>query len=84
MIFPNIVDDEADDVGEGVTVVNLVEAHSLNETTFSKKDFMAIVKAYLKRVVAFLKENGKEDRVAGFQKGATGLVKLVIEKFDEF
>lgn len=84
MILPVIVDDEAEEGGEGVTVVNLVDAHKLNETTFSKKDFMALVKAYLKRVVGFLKENGKEDRVKGFQAGATTLVKLVIEKFDEF
>mmetsp|Transcript_17502 Transcript_17502/g.29477 ORF Transcript_17502/g.29477 Transcript_17502/m.29477 type:complete len:94 (+) Transcript_17502:259-540(+) len=49
----------------------------------AKKDVMAMIKAYLKRTVAHLKENGKEDRVAGFQSGATEMVKFVMGKFDE-
>ena len=44
---------------------------------------MAMVKAYLKRVVAMLKENGKEDRVKGFQTGATEYIKFLIGKWDE-
>lgn len=36
---------------------------------------MGLVKAYLKRVEAHLKENGKEDRVAGFKAGATAMFK---------
>ena len=51
--------------------------------TLAKKDVMGMLKAYLKKVVAYLKENGKEDRVAGFQKGATEMVKFVMGKFDE-
>ena len=42
-----------------------------------------MLKAYLKRVVGYLKENGKEDRVAGFKQGATEMIKFVMEKFDE-
>ena len=44
---------------------------------------MALVKPLLKKTVEKLKEMGKEDRVADFQKGATELVKFVIGKFDE-
>ena len=44
---------------------------------------MAMLKAYLKKVVGYLKENGKEDRVKGFQAGATEMVKFIIGKFDE-
>ena len=44
---------------------------------------MAMVKAYLKKVVAHLKEKGKEDRVKEFQKGATEMIKFIVEKFDE-
>ena len=44
---------------------------------------MAMLKGYLKRVVGYLKENGKEDRVAGFKAGATEMIKFVMEKFDE-
>ena len=49
----------------------------------SKKDFMALVKPYLKRVVEHLKAKGKEDRVKGFQQGATEMIKFVVGKFDE-
>jgi len=76
-------DDEADDGGEGETVINIVDAHRLNELQLSKKDCMAMLKGYLKKVVGYLKENGKEDRVAGFKQGATEMIKFVMEKFDE-
>jgi len=49
----------------------------------SKKDFMTTIKAYLKRVVAHLKEKGKEDRVKPFQQGATEMIKFIVSKFDE-
>ena len=62
-----IAADDESDHEEGETVINVVDAHKLNETTLSKKDCMTMLKAYLKRVVGFLKENGKEDRVKGFQ-----------------
>lgn len=42
-----------------------------------------MLKAFLKRTVGYLKENGKEDRVPDFQKGATEMVKFVMGKFDE-
>jgi Translationally controlled tumour protein len=45
---------------------------------------MNMIKTYLKRVVAFLKEKGKEDRVKGFQAGATELIKFIMAKYDEF
>ena len=78
-----IADEESDGEEEGETVINVVQAHGLQECVLSKKDFMALVKPYLKRVTTWLKENGKEERVPEFQKGATELVKLVIAKFDE-
>ena len=74
---------EEEEVPEGETVINVVDAHQLQETSFSKKDFMAVVKAYLKRVVAHLKEKGKDDRVAEFQKGATEMIKFIVSKYDE-
>ena len=45
---------------EGTTVINLVEAHKLQEQEFSQKDFMSIIKALLKRTVGLMKEEGKE------------------------
>ena len=47
-------------------LIFIVESHKLQELKLSKKDAMNMVKAYLKRVVGYLKEKGKEDRVAGF------------------
>ena len=76
-----LVDDEND--GEGETVVNVVDAHQLQETQLSKKDFMSLVKPYLKKVVEKLKENGKEDRVKGFQQGATEMIKFIVGRYDE-
>ena len=76
-------DDVNEDEGEGETVINIVEAHKLQECELSKKDFMALVKPYLKRVSTHLTENGKEDRVAGFKEGATAMIKFIVGKFDE-
>ena len=76
-------DDVDDGEAEGETVINIVDAHRLSELQLSKKDCMAMLKGYLKRVVGYLKENGKEDRVAGFKAGATEMIKFVMEKFDE-
>ena len=67
----------------GETVIDVVHAHKLQEATLSKKDTMALLKAYLKRVVEFLKEKGKDERIPEFKKGATELIKLIMEKFDE-
>ena len=60
-------DDVISDDEGGETVINIVEAHKLQECTLSKKDFMALVKPYLKKVSTWLTENGKEDRVKGFK-----------------
>jgi hypothetical protein len=38
---------------------------------------------YVKKLKAKLEEQGKADRVPAFQKGATALVKHIMEKFDE-
>merc|ERR1711918_20254 len=81
--FVAIAADDEDDGGEGETVIDVVDAHKLNEITVTKKDAMGLVKALMKRTVQHLKENGKEDRVDGFKAGATEMVKLVMGKFDE-
>ena len=70
-----------DDGGE--TAINVVAAHKLQEASLSKKDCMTMLKAYLKRVVEHLKEKGKDDRIPEFKKGATEMIKMIMEKFDE-
>lgn len=37
----------------------------------------------MQKVKALLTENGKEDRVKDFMKGATGMCKHILEKYDE-
>ena len=76
-------DDVVDDNEDGETVINIVDAHKLEECQLSKKDFMALVKPYLKKVSTHLAENGKEERVAEFKKGATEMIKFIVGKFDE-
>ena len=51
--------------------------------TLSKKDVMGMIKALMKRIVEHLTNNGKEDRVGDFKKGATEMVKFIMGKFDE-
>lgn len=45
---------------------------------------MNMLKAYLKKVVTHLTDNGKEERVPGFKAGATEMIKFIMGKFDEF
>ena len=78
-----LADDEGPGDDGGETVINIVEAHGLSEMQLSKKDVMAMLKGLMKKTVTYLTENGKEDRVAGFKKGATEMVKFIMGKFDE-
>merc|ERR1719498_542824 len=80
--FVAIAADDEDDGGEGETVINVVDAHNLNELTLSKKDCMGMVKGLMKKTVAHLTEKNP-DRVDGFKKGATEMVKFIMGKFDE-
>ena len=45
---------------------------------------MAMIKAYLKRMVTHMNDNGKNEEVAAFQAKATEFVKFVVGKFDSF
>lgn len=76
--------DEPEDNADIEMVNNIIDSFHLQEIQLTKKDFMAYVKGYLKRVVGWMKENGKEDRVKPFQAGATEAVKMIVGKIDEF
>lgn len=78
-------DEEEEDDEGGETVIDIQDKFNLQEVQgFSKAEFMAWARGYLQKTVAKLNELGKEDRVAGFKKGATQIVKLIAGKFDEF
>lgn len=44
---------------------------------------MAWCRGYMQKIVQKLKDQGKDDRVPEFKKGATELVKLIAGKFSE-
>lgn len=77
-------DDVIEDDGTGETVVDIVDAFKLNETSLDKKGFMAWCKPYMAKVCAKLEEQGKSDRIPEFKKGATDMVKFIVGKIDEF
>ena len=76
-------DEEPEDDPDVETVVDIVDGAELMEVTLKKKDVVTWAKAYLKAVEEKLKEQGKDDRVPEFKKGATALFKMIIGKFDE-
>ena len=58
------------------TVNNLVDAMRLAETVFDKKSFMGYIKAYMKKVLEYLKEKNPE-RVPIFQEKIQGFVSII-------
>ncbi len=76
--------EEEEQPDEGTEKVLDVAANaSLKQVNISKKEFMAYIKEYFAKIVKFLEESGKSDRVAGFKKGATEFVKFIVKKFDD-
>jgi hypothetical protein len=64
--------------------LNIEYNHALVKTNFSKSEFMAVIKPFLKNLKTYLAANGKEDRVEKFQKGAQDFIKLVVADFDNW
>ena len=61
--------------GEGVEMVLDVVANSeLKQVHMSKKEFMAYIKDYFKKVIAYLEENGKLFLVIRKEQGAKSLI----------
>jgi hypothetical protein len=77
-------DDIIEEDDDAPVVCNIVDCFQLQEITWTKKDFMAWVKPFLKNTAAKLTEIGQADRVDGFKKSATELVKHIAGRFDEF
>ena len=76
-------DDVIEEDNDAPMVIDIVDSFGLNEIELGKKDFGAWAKGYLQKVTKQLEEKGKSDRVAGFKKGATDLVKFIMSKYDE-
>lgn len=65
------------------TVNNVVYSFRLQQTSFDKKSFLTYIKAYMKRVKAYLTEKDPES-VEAFEKGATAYVKKVVSSFNDW
>jgi len=79
----------AEDAAEGTDDcatkgINVVMTHKLSQTNFTKKDFKTYMKGLLKKTVESLKEQGKDDQVDVFKKGATSAMKEIIDSFKDW
>lgn len=93
-IKSSIVDKKADkfdmgdceDVVDADTRVNeIVDSFRYNESPFTKSQFTAWFKGYVKAILGRMKEQGKdEDYIKGFQTNATDFAKFVLGKIDDF
>ena len=64
-------------------VNNVISAFHLQETPFTKKQFMGYIKTYMKRLKEYLEQN-KPDRVQKFMAEIQVFVKDVLSRFDDF
>ncbi|MEU7168293.1 translationally-controlled tumor protein [Streptomyces morookaense] len=76
-------EDAADDAGESVTKVNIVHAHELEQTQFTKKSYQVYIKGYTKRLLTYLKEHNPE-RAAIFEKKAPAFIKGILANFNDW
>ncbi|KAL6080602.1 Translationally-controlled tumor protein [Balamuthia mandrillaris] len=65
------------------TVNNLVDAHRLVETSFTKASYMTYIKGYMRKLKTHLEQNAP-DRVQPFMKGAQEFIKKVVGDFSEY
>lgn len=64
-------------------VINVVDTHRLQPTSFDKKSFITYIKAFMARIKPEL-ESKNPSRVAPFMKGAEIFVKKIVSHFDEY
>ena len=65
------------------TVNNIVDGFRLTETFYDKKSFMAFIKGYCKRVMAYLAENDAEE-VDNFKTNSQAFVKALVGDFSNY
>ncbi len=76
--------EELDDKDEQVN--DIIDGFNYNQVTYTKGQFTAVMKGYLKRISERIKEIYPDDadKLAQFQKKSVELLKLVLEKFEDF
>ncbi|KAF7670358.1 hypothetical protein LDENG_00252320 [Lucifuga dentata] len=66
-----------------VSGIDIALNHHLTETTYSKKQYIAHVKEYVKSLVSRIEKDDPE-RVAAFKKGANDAVKNIVSNLDSY
>ena len=64
-------------------VLDVVANSELKPVNMSKKEFLAYIKEYFKKIVTYLEKNGKKDRIDGFKKGASDFIKFIAKQYDD-
>lgn len=77
-VFGGTEEEAAGDNPVEEKVLNVVYNHKLTPTSFSKPEFMAYIKEFLKKLKANLAERGLTDRVEPFIKGAQEFLKIIV------
>ena len=80
--IPSNDDGEGLDDGER-TVINIVSAHRLSQTTITKPQYQAWLKAYMGKLKAHLEANNP-DRVKPFMAAAAAYAKKVLTTFKDY
>jgi len=75
--------DEGTDANS-VSGIDIVLNHRLAETGFgTKKEFTLYLKDYMKKVVKYLSDNGRESEVDAFKKNIQGVMTEMLSKFKD-
>eukprot|EP01102_Stenamoeba_stenopodia_P006454 TRINITY_DN1768_c0_g1_i1.p1 TRINITY_DN1768_c0_g1~~TRINITY_DN1768_c0_g1_i1.p1 ORF type:complete len:170 (+),score=50.62 TRINITY_DN1768_c0_g1_i1:159-668(+) len=84
-IGANASEEEANETYETQTVrvINVIDAHRLQPTSFDKKSYLSYIKAYMKRLKTHL-ESSNPARASEFQTGAQNFVKTVLGNFSNY
>ena len=80
--IPSNDDGEGLDDGER-TVINVVSAHKLSQTTITKPQYQAWLKAYMAKLKAHLEANNP-DRVKPFMTAAANFAKKILTTFKDY
>jgi len=68
-----------------VKVINIVDAHKLEQSPVDKKGFIKDIKAYMKRIKTIMEGNGKSaEEVNAFQTNAEAAVKEILKSFQDY
>ena len=74
-------EEDTDDTAR--TVINVVSAHKLQQTSFTKKQYQLKIKDYMKKLAAKLKEQNP-DEADCFIKGAQAFAKVILGNFKDY